>query len=341
MPSDANSEFLLRAIDLARRGQGFVEPNPMVGCVIVREERLLAKAGISNLAGRTPKSKRLPRPASGQGATMYVTLEPCCHHGQDAALHRRDHCGRDSRVVVAMRDPFPQVAGGGLKATGGGGHRRRVGLHEAEAQRLNAPYLKLVTTGRPWIIAKWAMTLDGKIATRSGVQPMDIRRSLAGKSFTSLRGRVDAIMVGRKTAQLDDPLLTAAAGRRNRAAARGHPHRSRFDGRACQLQPTRSHGRAISHTDRHRSRSAGKRTPPPRRRRLRSVAVRAAQPLRTTDSTARRARSPADDECPRRRRRRACLARCSTPARSTKSTSSSPPSCSAAKKPARRSRGCG
>ncbi len=116
--------------------------------------------------------------------------------------------GGVSRVVAAQRDPFPAVSGGGLAALEKAGIAVEVGLLEDEAKRLSAPYLKLVQTGRPWIIAKWAMTLDGKLATRTG----DSRwiSSEASRAIVhQLRGRVDAIVVGSRTAAIDDPLLTA------------------------------------------------------------------------------------------------------------------------------------
>jgi diaminohydroxyphosphoribosylaminopyrimidine deaminase / 5-amino-6-(5-phosphoribosylamino)uracil reductase len=112
------------------------------------------------------------------------------------------------RVVVAMRDPFPQVQGGGIAELQAAGLTVETGLLEAEALRLNAPYLKLVRTGRPWVIAKWAMTLDGKIATRTG-QSRWISNPQSRQTVHKLRGRVDAVAIGRGTAERDDPLLTA------------------------------------------------------------------------------------------------------------------------------------
>jgi diaminohydroxyphosphoribosylaminopyrimidine deaminase/5-amino-6-(5-phosphoribosylamino)uracil reductase len=113
-----------------------------------------------------------------------------------------------ARVVVAMRDPFPQVSGGGLRQLQAAGIEVELGLLEEESRDLNAPYLKLLRLGRPWIIAKWAMTLDGKIATRNGYS-----RWISGERSRAcvheLRGRMDAILVGRRTAEVDDPLLTA------------------------------------------------------------------------------------------------------------------------------------
>src|SRR5689334_21391981 len=208
MPSDP-SHFMLRALELARRGQGFVEPNPMVGCVIVQGEEIVGEGWHQQFGG--PHAEVHALTAAGdraKGATMYVSLEPCCHHGKTPPCCDAVIAAGLKRVVVAMRDPFPQVAGGGLKRLATAGIDVELGLAEAEAQSLNAPYLKLLSTGRPWIIAKWAMTLDGKIATRSGYSKW-ISGDASRRVAHQLRGRVDAIMVGRKTAQLDDPLLTA------------------------------------------------------------------------------------------------------------------------------------
>jgi len=207
MPDD--SQFMLRALELARKGQGHVEPNPMVGCVIVQGEEIVGE-GWHRIFG-SPHAEPLALAAAGErarGATMYVTLEPCCHQGKTPPCTDAIVAAGIKRVVTAMRDPFPQVAGSGLKQLAAAGIDVELGLHEAEAQQLNAPYLKLLATGRPWVIAKWAMTLDGKIATRSGYSKW-ISGEAARQVGHYLRGRVDGVMIGRKTAQLDDPLLTA------------------------------------------------------------------------------------------------------------------------------------
>lgn len=143
-----------------------------------------------------------------RGGTLYVTLEPCCHHGKtppctDAVLRSGVR-----RVVAAMADPFPKVAGGGIGLLRAAGLTVDVGVCEAEARELNAPYLKLLATGMPWVIAKWAMTLDGKIATRTGDSKW-ISNEESRRRVHELRGRVDAIVVGRGTVIADDPLLTA------------------------------------------------------------------------------------------------------------------------------------
>ena len=206
---DADSQWMRRALDLARRGQGFVEPNPMVGCVIVRDGQIVGEGCHAQFGGPHAEIEALL--AAGQearGATLYVTLEPCCHYGKTPPCTEAIVPAGIKRVVAAMRDPYAKVAGGGFKQLEAAGITVEVGLMEAEARELNAPYLKLVQTGKPWVIAKWAMTLDGKIATRSGYSKWissDASRAISHE----LRGRVDAILIGRRTAQIDDPLLTA------------------------------------------------------------------------------------------------------------------------------------
>ena len=209
MSSDAPVPFMLLALELARRGQGFVEPNPMVGCVIVQGNEVVGEGWHQQFGG--PHAEVHALTAAGErakGATMYVTLEPCCHQGKTPPCTEAIIAAGIQRVVTAMRDPFPQVAGGGLKRLAAAGIDVELGLNETEAQELNAPYLKLLSTNQPWVIAKWAMTLDGKIATRSGYSKW-ISGEAARQVGHQLRSRVDAIIVGRKTAQLDDPHLTA------------------------------------------------------------------------------------------------------------------------------------
>src|SRR6478736_6670383 len=209
MPDDPLSELMLRAVELARRGEGFVEPNPMVGCVIVRDGEVVGEGWHQQFGGPHAEVHALQSAGErAKGATMYVTLEPCCHQGKTPPCTDAIIAAGIKRVVTAMRDPFPQVAGGGLKRLAAAGIDVELGLHETEVQNLNAPYLKLVSTGRPWIIAKWAMTLDGKIATRTGDSRW-ISGEASREIVHQLRGRVDGIMVGRGTVQRDDPLLTA------------------------------------------------------------------------------------------------------------------------------------
>ena len=207
--SDFHSRMMLRALDLARRGQGFVEPNPLVGCVVVQGQEIVGEGWHQRFGGPHAEIEALR--AAGEkakGATFFVTLEPCCHHGKTPPCTDALIGAGARRVVAAMRDPFPRVAGGGIEQLTAAGIEVEVGLHEQEARELNAPYLKLLATGRPWVIAKWAMTLDGKLATKTGDSKW-ISGEASRRAVHELRGRVDAIVVGRRTAELDDPLLTA------------------------------------------------------------------------------------------------------------------------------------
>jgi diaminohydroxyphosphoribosylaminopyrimidine deaminase/5-amino-6-(5-phosphoribosylamino)uracil reductase len=143
-----------------------------------------------------------------RGGTLIVTLEPCCHWGKTPPCAEAVIRAGITRVVAAMADPFPRVAGGGLKLLRDTGVEVEVGLCEGEARRLNAPYLKLLKTGLPWVHLKWAMTLDGKIATATGDSRW-ISSEESRRKVHELRGYMDAIAVGRATVVADDPLLTA------------------------------------------------------------------------------------------------------------------------------------
>jgi diaminohydroxyphosphoribosylaminopyrimidine deaminase/5-amino-6-(5-phosphoribosylamino)uracil reductase len=198
-----------RALELAVSGQGSVEPNPMVGCVIAQGAEIIGE-GFHRRFGAAHAEIEALRIADRRaaGSMLYATLEPCCHQGKTPPCTEAILAAGVRRVVVAQLDPFPRVQGGGIAALRRAGLTVEVGLMEAEARQLNAPYLKLITRGQPWIIAKWAMTLDGKIATHSG-ESRWISSSSSRQLVHGIRGRVDAILVGRQTAATDDPLLTA------------------------------------------------------------------------------------------------------------------------------------
>ncbi len=208
MQHEVDEKWMRLAMDLARRGEGFVEPNPMVGCVLVRDERAIGEGYHQRFGDAHAEVNALSGASDAAGATVFVTLEPCCHQGQTGPCTNALLQAKVARVVVATLDPFPKVSGAGVKQLRDAGVQVDVGCLEPEAQYLNAPYFKRVQSGRPWVIAKWAMTLDGKIATAS----LD-SRWISGESSRQfvhqIRGRVDAIIVGSRTAQHDDPLLTA------------------------------------------------------------------------------------------------------------------------------------
>jgi diaminohydroxyphosphoribosylaminopyrimidine deaminase/5-amino-6-(5-phosphoribosylamino)uracil reductase len=204
-----DSWHMRRALELAAQGQGFVEPNPMVGCVIARGAEIVGEGWHRRFGQAHAEVDALQIARSrARGATLYVTLEPCCHQGKTPPCTRAVLAAGVARVVAAMTDPFPQVAGGGLAELRAAGVEVQAGILESEARRLNAPYLKLLSAGRPWIAAKWAMTLDGKIAARSGDSRW-ISSPGSRQVVHQLRGRMDAIVVGRGTAAADDPQLTA------------------------------------------------------------------------------------------------------------------------------------
>ncbi len=210
MPEPNDDAFWMqRALQLARDGQGYVEPNPMVGCVLVRDGQLIGRGFHARFGGPHAEIAALEdcqeNPA---GSTAYLNLEPCSHHGKTPPCVDALIQASVARVVVADEDPFPQVAGSGIEQLKAAGIAVHVGTLREPARRLNAPYLKRVATGRPWVIAKWAMTLDGKIATHRGDSRW-ISSERSRQIVHELRARMDGILVGRGTAQADDPLLTA------------------------------------------------------------------------------------------------------------------------------------
>ena len=208
------------AVELARRGLGNVEPNPAVGAVLVDDSGTLLAAGFherfggphaeinafANLAQRFPDdAERRQRLAT---ARLFVTLEPCCHHGKTPPCSEAVIASGVRRVVVGLRDPFPRVNGGGIRQLQDAGIDVTVGVAADEVALLTAPFVKLVTTALPYVHAKWAMTLDGKIATRTGESKW-ISNEQSRAIVHQLRGRMDAVIVAAGTARADDPLLTA------------------------------------------------------------------------------------------------------------------------------------
>ncbi|MBN1853097.1 MAG: bifunctional diaminohydroxyphosphoribosylaminopyrimidine deaminase/5-amino-6-(5-phosphoribosylamino)uracil reductase RibD [Pirellulales bacterium] len=204
------TQIMARAIALARNGEGHVEPNPMVGCLILGSHGEVLGEGWHQVYGGPHAEVEALRMAGdrARGATMFVSLEPCCHTGKTPPCTDAIIRAGLARVVIATVDPFPQVAGQGIRALQNAGISVQTGIGGQEARDLLAPYIQLTTTGRPWVIAKWAMTLDGKIATCLG-ESRWISNEASRAMVHRLRGRMDAIMIGRKTACGDNPMLTA------------------------------------------------------------------------------------------------------------------------------------
>ena len=208
-PSDLDRLYMRRALRLAARGRGRTSPNPMVGAIIVSKGHIVGQ-GYHHRAGK-PHAEILALDAAGKqarGGTLYVTLEPCCH------LHKRTppcvpvlvESGL-RHVVVAMLDPNPQVKGRGVARLRRAGIDTTVGCLQEDAEHLNEAYIHWIKTGRPFVILKAAMTIDGKIATASG-ESQWITGEAARRQVHRLRSQVDAVMVGIGTVIHDDPQLT-------------------------------------------------------------------------------------------------------------------------------------
>lgn len=209
----SDTHFIQRAISLAMRGRGTVEPNPMVGCVLVRDDRVIGegwhKAPGGPHAEPSAVADCIARSNSPAGATAYVTLEPCCHTDK-----RTPPCvplligSGVRRVVVGCSDPNPQVNGRGIAQLRAAGIEVTTGLLEAECSQLIAPFIGRVSLGRPYVTLKWAQSADGLISG-AGKSRRQISGPEANAAVHLLRARCDAILVGGQTLRSDDPLLTA------------------------------------------------------------------------------------------------------------------------------------
>lgn len=205
--STADVEFMARAIKLARRGMYTTHPNPRVGCVLVVDGSIVGE-GWHQRAGE-PHAEILALNEAGEkskGATAYVTLEPCCHQGRTPPCTDALVAAGVVRVVAAMQDPNPQVAGNGLQALASAGIEISVGLLQAESESLNAGFIKRMISGRPFVRLKQAISLDGRTAMGSGESKW-ISGEAARADVQRLRAQSAAIMTGSGTVLSDDPSL--------------------------------------------------------------------------------------------------------------------------------------
>jgi diaminohydroxyphosphoribosylaminopyrimidine deaminase/5-amino-6-(5-phosphoribosylamino)uracil reductase len=198
-----------RALELAARGRYSVSPNPMVGCVIVRDGNVIAE-GWHQRAGEPHAEIEALRNVDARGATMIVTLEPCAHHGRTPPCTDAIIAAGVSRVVVAMRDPHP-VAAGGVEKLREAGIEVVTGVLEEEARKLNEIFVHAVTHRRPFVLLKAGMTLDGKLATVTRESKWITSEAARQKSL-ELREEYDAILAGGGTVATDNPHLTRRLG---------------------------------------------------------------------------------------------------------------------------------
>ena len=200
-------DYMQRAIELARRGEGWVNPNPLVGAVIVKDGRVIAEGWhhkYGELHAERDALRALKEPA--EGATIYVTLEPCCHYGKQppCTLAIMEH--GISRVVIGSRDPKPLVAGKGVRMLREHGITVVEDFMREECDALNPVFFHYITTGRPYVKMKYAMTADGKIATKTGASKW-ITSEEARELVHDWRNACRGIMAGIGTVLADDPLL--------------------------------------------------------------------------------------------------------------------------------------
>ena len=206
--STTDQEFMEYALALASKARGRTSPNPLVGAVIVREGEIVGE-GYHQKAGDAHaeihalnQAKRL-----AEGATMYVTLEPCCHWGRTPPCTESLIRAKLANIFVAIKDPNPRVAGNGIRQLEEAGISVQVGICEEESRQLNEVFIKYITTQNPFVILKSAISLDGKIATASG-ESQWITSEASRLKGHEIRAQVDAILVGIGTVLQDDPSLT-------------------------------------------------------------------------------------------------------------------------------------
>jgi diaminohydroxyphosphoribosylaminopyrimidine deaminase/5-amino-6-(5-phosphoribosylamino)uracil reductase len=210
--NETDAHYLKLALRLAARGAGWVSPNPMVGAVVVKDGRIVGRGYHRRVGAPHAEVEALRQAgAAAKDGDLYVTLEPCNHQGRTPPCTQAVLAAGVRRVIIAVRDPNPRVTGDGAAFLASRGLEIETGLLESEARRLNEAFFKAVTTGLPFVIAKAACSLDGRIATATGESQW--LTGPAARAFGhKLRHQADAILVGVGTVLADDPQLTARLG---------------------------------------------------------------------------------------------------------------------------------
>lgn len=202
-----DQEYMLRAIQLAKKGEGWTNPNPMVGAVIVKDGRIIGE-GYHKKCGELHAERNAiaSLTESAEGATIYVTLEPCCHYGKTPPCTEAIIEQKIKKVVIGSRDPNPKVAGKGAQILRESGITVVQDFMREECDRLNPVFFHYITTKIPYVVMKYAMTLDGKIATKTGASKW-ITGETARQEVQHMRHRYMGIMAGIGTVLADDPML--------------------------------------------------------------------------------------------------------------------------------------
>ena len=200
-------EYMQRAIALAKKGAGFVNPNPMVGCVVVKDNEIITEGYHEYYGGLHAERNALTNTAADcKDATLYVTLEPCCHHGKTPPCTDIIIEKGIKKVVVGLLDPNPLVAGKGISILQNAGIEVVTGVEEDKIKELNKVFLKYIKTKRPYVILKTAMTLDGKIASHTGDSKW-ITNEKSRQLVHKLRSEMMGIVAGIGTVKADNPML--------------------------------------------------------------------------------------------------------------------------------------
>ena len=202
-----DQDYMKRAIELAKKGEGWTNPNPMVGAVIVKDGRIIGE-GYHARCGELHAERNAiaSLTESAEGATLYVTLEPCCHYGKTPPCTEAILEQKIKKVVIGSRDPNPKVAGKGAKILRDAGVMVVEDFMRDKCDELNPIFFHYITTKTPYVVMKYAMTLDGKIATKTGASKW-ITQEAARREVQYMRHRYMGIMVGIGTVLADDPML--------------------------------------------------------------------------------------------------------------------------------------
>jgi diaminohydroxyphosphoribosylaminopyrimidine deaminase/5-amino-6-(5-phosphoribosylamino)uracil reductase len=220
--ADQDKKYMQTALKLAQRGIGSVEPNPAVGAVLVKANQVVGKGWHKKFGGPHAEINALQDcqtlGVNPQGATMYVTLEPCCHHAKTGPCTEAIIAAGITKVIVAAIDPSVHASGKGIEQLRDAGIEVQTGVCEEEARLMNVPFFKFAATGKTWVILKWAQSIDGKVAYAEKSRDRQwISGEQSRKDVHKLRRRVQAILVGINTVIADDPLLTARPGKGKKA----------------------------------------------------------------------------------------------------------------------------